>query len=287
MNPLNLVGAPPVNATDDPALDNISGQTFRRVRKGFDPEEVRTYLRLLDSAVARPPTPAAPPTEPAADRWDGLGQHVARILAQAEAAASAMTVAARAAAASLTVEAKADRVAARDHLAQSELMASSIVAEAETAASITRAGAETQIRQHIADTLGGAQSELDETRAALRDARSRLTAVHALVGRSLGEVSEEPAFASPEDLLATQPAPATPAEPAPSEPATGGPAQPGVVDWLGRSLTVSGDAPEEPAAAEPAAAGDEPAAVPEADAADDDGHEGWMARLRPGHRSES
>lgn len=230
---------------DDPALTDISGHTFRLVRKGYDPEEVRTYLRLVDAAVGRlasptedtappatevPVVPAetTPPSVPAPvpdafasgevsgspiDRWDGLGQHVARILAQAEAEAASMTESARTRADALTAEAEADRIAARDDLAQSELKARSIVAEAEAEAVAKRAEVEPQIEAHIVRTLAGAQSELDETRTALREARSRLTEVHALVGRSLSEAGADPSFASPDALLsapATEPEPESP-----------------------------------------------------------------------------
>lgn len=235
-----------MNAPDDPALANISGQTFRLVRKGYDPKEVRAYLRRVDAAVGglasaaetAPPTapqePSAPVATPLApvqaaaeitpasvpapvpdafasgevsgsptDRWDGLGQHVARILAQAETEAATMTESARTRADVLEAEAEADRIAARDELAQSELKARSIVAEAEAEAVAKRAEVEPQVKAHIAATLAGAQSELDETRTALREARARLTDVHALVGRSLGEVGSDPSFGSPDELLRT------------------------------------------------------------------------------------
>lgn len=137
------------------------------------------------------------------DRWDDLGEHVARLLAHAEQEAIAMKAEAAEATAREVEAAEADRSAASDHLVQTQLLVMSMLNDAEGDAAAIRDRAEPEARDHVARIMAEAQRDLDVTRGALHDARARLTEVHTLVGRSLAEASDDQSFVDPAELVAS------------------------------------------------------------------------------------
>lgn len=98
----------------------------------------------------------------AADRWGALGEHVARLMAQAESEAS-------------TIVAEAD---ARSAAAQ---------AEADALLESASSGA----RAHVAAVLADAESQLEVARAELASLRDKLAEVHQQLGRSLDVVGDD------------------------------------------------------------------------------------------------
>ena len=302
-------------------MSDISSRTFRTVRKGFDPDEVRRYLVDVQAQVnaggspsmadlppdaqaehvvmmaraeadqiladanmkaeavrvqtesmqawLNDPSAARPGAEPAVDsvqkadeiiaaaqaqaeamvrdaeaqassvdRWDGLGEHVARIVAQAEQEATAIVAEARAHADDLRADAEAqrqahvassaaDRAEAARSLVEANAHAAQIVAEAEAEAASLRIEAEPKARQHIESVLATAQQDLDTTRTDLQVVLDQLHEVQTLVTQSLAHRKHLPEFYAAERFLngvAIAPAEAAAETPAPAAAATPPPA---------------------------------------------------------------
>ncbi|MCU1357792.1 MAG: hypothetical protein JWM89_3210 [Acidimicrobiales bacterium] len=237
-------------------MTEIANRTFRMVRKGFDPDEVRRYLLEIEIMInqAQPeqvvaaaqaqaeaiiaeahrqvfagPGPVAQPeagavqradeiiaaaqAEAAAmvreaqaqaagvDRWDGLGEHVARIVQQAEQEATAIAAEAELEAQAHTTAALADRAEAARLLGEARAEAADLVAAAEADAEALRASAEPQVRQHIASILADSQSDLELRRADLQAVLDQLEQVQGLLAQALAIRSPLPEFYAAERFL--------------------------------------------------------------------------------------
>src|SRR3954466_1201579 len=236
-------------------MPDISSRSFRTVRKGFDPDEVRRYLLevqgLVNALEAGPPPPGAADADAAAeqvvsaaraqaesiladanriledareqqalhawlgpegvdamapaadsvdaarqaesivaeaqaraeaivaeaeaqaasvDRWDGLGEHVARIVQQAEEESKAIVAAARTSAESivadaelqrfqLTSAASAERSEASETLERARAEAADRVRTAEAESTRIREEAEPKARSHIESVLAASRDD--------------------------------------------------------------------------------------------------------------------------------
>ena len=238
-------------------MTEIANRTFRMVRKGFDPDEVRRFLleiqiminqsqpeQIIASAQAQAeaiiaeahrqalagPGPfaaqpeagavqradeiiAAAQAEAAAmvreaqaqaagvDRWDGLGEHVARIVQQADQEATAIAAEADLEAQAHTAAALADRAEAARLLGEARSEAADLVAAAEADAEALRASAEPQVRQHIASILADSQNDLELRRADLQAVLDQLEQVQGLLAQALAIRTPLPEFYAAERFL--------------------------------------------------------------------------------------
>lgn len=363
----------------DKTLSGIASQSFRTVRKGFDPDEVRAYLKWLDAAVAHlsaeqhRSVSLAPPVDPTgenraeqavaearatadamvaqaqnavaelesrqaalqawfgedgradpgavppevthaatranalvraaqvqvdellrgaeaqvetlrADRWTDLGDHVARILANAEQEALAIRVEAEQTASTSTRAVERDRALARDQLAEAQLRAQSLLSEAEATSAELRQSAEPRARAHIAEVLAQAESELDSTRTALRDSHRRLDEVYELVGRSLAERLPEPVLADAASFPLAEPEPEP--QPAPEAVRVAAPATPTYASPEPQTASAYPLwTPPEPATPEPVTAGSAPGPTAAATAMGTDPTSEWVDHRAPGPES--
>ena len=230
--------------------DRIASATFESRRKGFDPDEVRSYLKKVadhvealqtrlaehESEIAKlqeqaNKVVAAPPTDPAEldeeTLNEALGQHAARVLAEAKAAAAdrisdaeADAVEIRAAAEELHAQRSAEADQAVQHIRDeaAALLAQRTTEADERASEIlseANAGAEQLLaRQHVAageaevaaenivveaevvrrqilEDLSRRRTSARRQIEQLRAGRERLIASHDIVRRALDEISEE------------------------------------------------------------------------------------------------
>ena len=230
--------------------DRIASATFESRRKGLDPDEVRSYLKKVADHVEALQTRlgeheseiaelqeqankvvAAPPTEPAEldeeTLNEALGQHAARVLAEAKAAAAdrisdaeADAVEIRAAAEELHAQRSAEADQAVQHIRDeaAALLAQRTTEADERASEIlseANAGAEQLLaRQHVAageaevaaenivveaevvrrqilEDLSRRRTSARRQIEQLRAGRERLIASHDIVRRALDEISEE------------------------------------------------------------------------------------------------
>lgn len=145
---------------------------------------------------------AVSPADGGVARWDDLGEHVARVLGQAEAEARALVQAAEAEARSAAGEAEQQRLVAATVVTEAETEAARIRAEVEAAAAQVVDQAAPRARAHIHEVLALAHDELDRTRSALTAARAQLAEIHVQLGRSLAASAPTVDLADAETLVA-------------------------------------------------------------------------------------
>ena len=230
--------------------DRIASATFESRRKGLDPDEVRSYLKKVADHVEALQTRlgeheseiaelqeqankvvAAPPTDPAEldeeTLNEALGQHAARVLAEAKAAAAdrisdaeADAVEIRAAAEELHAQRSAEADQAVQHIrdeaaallvqrtTEADERASEILSEANAGAEqllarqhVAAGEAEVAaenivveaevVRRQILEDLSRRRTSARRQIEQLRAGRERLIASHDIVRRALDEISEE------------------------------------------------------------------------------------------------
>ena len=219
-----------VTARRDPG--SIRGREFATVRKGYDPDQVRSFLDQvatwvddleIDLATTRAEArrlPAAPPPqaapEPVVDPYAVLGARVAEVLRVAEEHAARITEEAEASIQRMLEEARDESQRMRTR-AQEE--ADGVRQSAQEYSDATRRAAQEEadrVREDAADALESARVEAERTVAGLSERQSALAAeLHATRSRLLGIVSqledesdEEP-IEIPEEPLRAHPVPIT------------------------------------------------------------------------------
>jgi DivIVA domain-containing protein len=205
--------------------------------------------------------PQDPTSAPAADRWGALGEHVARLLAQAEAEAGTIVAGAEAHAAATRSDADAHAAAVR---AEADGHAATARAEADALLESAASGA----RAHVSEVLTRAETQLAVTRAELTHLRGQLVEVHTQLGRSI-EVVEHDVDLLPAnhfiDVGESAPSVADPA-PAAAAPAEAHPIASPVIDLAVDAAPFAAPAPDEPhpvdAHAHPAQTGEPAAPAP-------------------------
>ena len=129
-----------MTALEDPVLSGIANQTFRLVRKGFDPEQVRAYLGRLDAAVRRlvppdpgawSPPPGAPPQGTPAPQGATAPGGAADAEAQAEARLAHLQAQQDALRAWFGEDGRADPDAVPDEVTEAAARANALIREAE------------------------------------------------------------------------------------------------------------------------------------------------------------
>ncbi|HEX9530897.1 MAG TPA: DivIVA domain-containing protein, partial [Acidimicrobiales bacterium] len=177
--------------------DEVAGRTFRMVRRGFDPEEVRSFLdrvageltrghdreASLRRQTAEAEGRAAHPELDEATLAAALGQETARILRSAHEAAAGVRSRAEDSVAAILRDAHEQAAAFR---AESETVLATRTAEANEAAAAIRGGAE-------ADTeavLAGARQQADESMEAVRaECRSMIEEAQELRAKVLSDLA--------------------------------------------------------------------------------------------------
>lgn len=181
----------------DAAAAEASGQDRAAAIIGAAQAEAAAIVAAAhDQAASLHATPAGPA------RWDDLGEHVARVMGQAEAEARALVEAANAEVSAATIEADQQRAVAATVVAEAEAEAARIRAQAEADASRVVDQAAPRARAHIHEVLALAHDELDRTRSALVSTRGQLADVHAQIARSLTETEPIVDLADAESLVA-------------------------------------------------------------------------------------
>src|SRR3954453_7312733 len=206
---------------------SVRAREFATVRKGYDPDQVRSFLdhvaTWLDDletdlasaraeaaaarathAAAPTPAPPAPPPEPQ-DPYAALGTRVAELLRSAEDHAKRIRDEAEASSERMLEEARAESLRMRTR-AQEE--AEALRQAAQEHADVARRSAQEEadrVREEAANALETARVEAERTVAGLFERRSVLAAeLHATRSRLLGivtQLEEE----SEDDLMSSEP----------------------------------------------------------------------------------
>jgi DivIVA domain-containing protein len=196
-----------VTARRDPAY--IRSREFARVRKGYDPDQVRDFLHQVaawfddvetDLASARAESLVRPPREfderPAADPYSLLGERVAEVLRTAEQHAELVRTEAEEASQRMLDEARQESLRLRQRAQEeSEAVRQSAQEQAETTRHTAQDEAD-RVREEAARALEEARVEAERMVAGLSERRNALAAeLHATKARLMGIVTgleEEP-----------------------------------------------------------------------------------------------
>jgi DivIVA domain-containing protein len=171
---------------------DIECREFTIVKRGYDPDEVRTFLKELADAGLKPSPVFAEVGDQIAELLETAHRTAATIEAQAHADAAAIVEAAAAAAAEQLAEAGARRAAADAEVAEAsaratqlvsdaEAIAENVAAESERAITARREAADELLRERATTVIEGANLRLRKLLDAEREVHARLSAALASV----------------------------------------------------------------------------------------------------------
>jgi DivIVA domain-containing protein len=171
---------------------DIECREFTVVKRGYDPDEVRTFLKELADAGLKPSPVFAEVGDQIAELLETAHRTAAAIEAQAHADAATIVEAATAAATEQLIDADARRaqadadVAAASEratqlVADAEAIAANVTAECERAVAARREAADEMLRERATTVIQGANLRLRKLLDAEREVHARLSAALASV----------------------------------------------------------------------------------------------------------